>query len=58
MNGIDWEANARLIAAAPELLEALESLVHLRDATFAATDKRWSQEMVKARAAIGKARAA
>ncbi len=27
MNGIDWEANARLIAAAPELLEALKSLV-------------------------------
>lgn len=28
MNGIDWEANARLIAAAPELLEALRSLTH------------------------------
>ncbi len=52
MNGIDWEANARLIAAAPELLEALEALVECE----------WSQPadlescQKDGRAAIAKAR--
>lgn len=29
MNGVDWEANARLIAAAPTLMDALESIIRI-----------------------------
>lgn len=29
MNGVDWEANAKLIAAAPKMLEALESIIRI-----------------------------
>ena len=50
------DANTRLIATAPELLEALERLVYLRDATFAASETDWTRGMVAARAAIAKAR--
>ena len=49
------EANARLIAAAPELLEALAGLIQCRDGTFATTDRRWAESMVEARSAIAKA---
>lgn len=50
-------ANGRLIAAAPDLLAALEHLVFLRDATTAATERRWAEGIVSARAAIAKAKA-
>lgn len=48
--GISEEANARLIASAPDLLEALEALVksHAPDANFPAVNN--------ARSAIAKAR--
>jgi hypothetical protein len=47
--GTNGEGNARLIAAAPDLLEALESLLNdQRDASLPA--------LVRARAAIAKAR--
>lgn len=44
------QANARLIAAAPDLLEALEEIVNLRT-------RGCGQEQAIARAAIAKARA-
>ena len=58
--GDDWEtsfrsegdANARLIAAAPELLEALEGMVSEFDGCYADGEPA----MIKARAAIAKAR--
>jgi hypothetical protein len=46
------EANARLIAAAPELLEALEDLLH--QAKLSESEGGWDFE--PARAAIAKAR--
>ena len=55
---LDWhpktvQANARLIAAAPELLEALELVVSFVNAG----DGTWTvEEQQKARAAIAKAR--
>jgi hypothetical protein len=49
------EANARLIAAAPELLEALQSLYH-KMAHISSPDTRWEDpSMTAARAAISKA---
>lgn len=56
------EANARLISAAPDMLEALEALQHADkcfcDAGFAGPDHhpRHSDECEKARAAIDKAK--
>ena len=47
------KANARLIAAAPELYEALEALFHGPCSTF---DTKWLPEMHAARAALRKAR--
>lgn len=46
------EANARLIAAAPEMLEALKGLVQLVDAHVGEEAENWNRE---ARAAIAKA---
>lgn len=55
-----WHANARLIAAAPELLEALESLVDDGMFGYILDEKGSFPEaealIIKARAAIAKAR--
>jgi hypothetical protein len=48
---VESEANARLIAAAPDLLEALEELLVQREGHYS-TQTAWD----KARAAIAKAR--
>lgn len=37
------EANARLLAAAPDLAEALHDLIQCRDGTFATSDARWAK---------------
>lgn len=55
------EANARLIAAAPDLLEALEDMVFLADGAMAAANRdgaeyRPDEELRDAKAAIAKAR--
>ena len=47
------EANARLIAAAPELLEALIELIPLIEVTFPKQQEVW---LTQARAAIAKAK--
>jgi hypothetical protein len=53
----EWDANARLMAAAPELLEALQSFLNWSDSVYYGEDTR--RELVrakdKARAAIVKA---
>ena len=50
------KANARLIAAAPELLEALEFvLTAIRWSGWSIDDPKWKEPMVKARRAIVKA---
>ena len=51
---IDWQANARLIAAAPDLLEALQTLVQMSEA-FANELHEGHPDVVAARAAIAKA---
>ena len=53
------EANARLIAAAPELLEALESLVDQGMFGYVVDEPSYEEakaEILKAKAAIAKAR--
>jgi hypothetical protein len=52
MRGNEWKANARLIAAAPELLEALKEIV---DAADGAGWEQLDPSFKKARAAIAKA---
>lgn len=47
-----WEANARLIAAAPELYEALEAIMREDDATLSEVNAR----LEAGRAALAKAR--
>jgi len=56
--GPDTEANARLIAAAPELYEALAQLLHeCVEAGFdAARDYNWPKSLADASAALAKAR--
>lgn len=52
------ESNARLIAGAPELLEALEKLV-VKSAYYAATGKGWQDfrdSIASARSAVAKAK--
>ena len=51
------EANARLIAAAPDLLEALEETLALALNAFSTTDPYVAGVVAKARAAIQKATA-
>jgi hypothetical protein len=51
MRGNEWKANARLIAAAPELLEALKDMIVLQ----AGTSSDPVETLRKARAAIAKA---
>lgn len=62
VNGSDMsvdeaEANARLIAAAPDLLEALEQLAAYGDPEMDATVQLPWEDVAKARAAIAKAEA-
>lgn len=52
------KANARLIAAAPELLEALEGVLRTEDSRFRLSDDDWSVFRQLARSAIAKARGA
>ena len=47
----EYNANARLIAAAPDLLEALEGMIE----GFTVDDRYASESVIKARAAIAKA---
>ncbi len=56
----ETEANARLIAAAPELVEALEDLVCLAERAMRESDGEWmvDEELRDARAAIAKVRGA
>jgi hypothetical protein len=51
---IDWQANARLIRVAPELLRALETLVNMAE-SFADELHEGHPDVVAARAAIAKA---
>ena len=50
------EANARLIAAAPDLLEALEAMVTTWEGPRELAAIRFAQNVIAARAAIAKAR--
>lgn len=49
-----WEANARLVASAPDLLEALEDLMAMRSKCFIPNEDDWWDD--KARAAIARAK--
>ena len=56
MRGNEWKANARLIAAAPELLEALQEVVPLLETVLAITnDPQPGSVGHRARTAIAKA---
>lgn len=55
----NYAANARLIAAAPELLEALESTANCLERMLTKHDEQvrpWTDSLTKARNAIAKAR--
>lgn len=51
------QANARLIAAAPDLLEALQELIAMDEAQVFVKDP-WDASFAKAKAAVAKARGA
>jgi hypothetical protein len=53
--GQDWLANARLIAAAPDLLEALREILTLTERLAAGTRDETDERIGSARAAIEKA---
>ena len=50
-----WPANARLIAAAPELVEALQEAVELLDYYWGRQESPLGNALAKARAALEKA---
>lgn len=54
-DGKEGGANARLIAAAPELLEALRKYLDATDAEVSGLEVNWRPVILKARAAIVKA---
>ena len=54
---VNWQANARLIAAAPDLLEALKKFAFKHRKTYG-LDGAWDEEITMAEAAIAKATAA
>lgn len=51
----EWQANARLIAAAPELYEALAEVVAKFDVSDDATERNTPLGIMNARAALAKA---
>jgi hypothetical protein len=53
-NRQDWEANARLITAAPDLLEAAKD-IYAAYGTYAGMDAQWRAQLETLRAAIAKA---
>ena len=59
MRGNEWKANARLISASPDLLDALTSLLwyvdQLEMIIYSSDDKGIHEEVEKARKAIEKA---
>jgi len=56
MNGINNEANARLIATAPDLLEALEGLLSLHDPDGKFQPSHYKPFLSAAKTAIAKAK--
>lgn len=53
----EWTANGRLIAAAPDLLEALEALYSVQNGCpLPKYEKDWNEAMEATKAAISKAR--
>ncbi len=53
--GVDWRANASLIAAAPDLLAVVQKLVKYNPLHSVATWAEWDEMIRDARAAIAKA---
>lgn len=52
----NWEANARLIAAAPDLLAALETILNQRADGAKVSREEWQAATEAARAALAKAK--
>jgi hypothetical protein len=55
MNGIDSAGHERQIAAAPEMLIALQGLLHMLETDDGDEVQAWKQSLANARAAIAKA---
>jgi hypothetical protein len=54
--GSEWDANARLIAAAPDLLAAVEDMMHDIEIFYAKYREPGSKYLVNLKAAIAKAK--